>query len=78
MFHVGVFERGVPFELARLDFVLDCTQPVLNFAALSGRYDSRARERSGVSDRPCDFNTDKATNRARRIRCSAARFLLLL
>jgi hypothetical protein len=73
MFHVDVFERAVPFELARLDLLLDCTQPVLNFAALSGCYDSRARERSGVSDRPCDFNTDKATNRTRRIRCSAAR-----
>lgn len=55
MFHVDVFERAVLFELARLDFLLDCTQRVLNFAALSGRYDSRARERSGVSDRPCDF-----------------------
>jgi len=42
MFHVDVFERAVPFELARLDLLLDCTQPVLNFAALSGCYDSRA------------------------------------
>ena len=46
MFHVDVFERAVPFEFARLDLLLDCMQPVLNFAALSGCYDSRASARA--------------------------------
>src|SRR5438552_8533134 len=52
--HVQVIERAVPRELARLDFLPDREQSTLNFSALRRAYDSCARERCGVRDRPRD------------------------